>query len=70
MYVDLRQAALDSTNIEILKIMTWDARTPYNSIASALDLSVNTVKNRISRIPTSKAIEGFLALEKWRMVQI
>ena len=68
MYVDLRQDALDSTNIDILKILTWDARTPYNSIASALDLSANTVKNRISRIPTNKAIEGLLALEKWSMV--
>ena len=62
MYVDLRQAALDSTDIEILKILTYDARTSYNSIASALDLSVNTIKNRISRILASKAIEGFLAM--------
>jgi DNA-binding Lrp family transcriptional regulator len=58
----LKQVSLDSTDIEILKILTYDSRTSYNSMASVLNLSVNTIKNRIRRILASKAIEGFLTM--------
>jgi DNA-binding Lrp family transcriptional regulator len=58
----LKEITLDSTDVEILKILTYNSRTPYNSIASVLGLTVNTVKNRIRKILANKAIENFLTV--------
>jgi DNA-binding Lrp family transcriptional regulator len=41
-------------------MLTNDSRISYSYIASALALSVNTVKNRIKRILTNNVIESFV----------
>ncbi len=58
----MKESALDSTDVEILKILTYNSRTSYNSIASVLGLTANTVKNRARKILASKAIENFLTI--------
>ncbi len=53
---------LDSKDIEILKILTYNSRTPYSDIASKIGLTVNAVKSRIKNMLSSKAIENFLTI--------
>jgi DNA-binding Lrp family transcriptional regulator len=45
-----KEIALDPTDVEILKMLTFNSGTSYSTIASSLDITVNTVKNRIRRI--------------------
>ena len=51
---------MDRIDIEILKMLTNDSRISYSYIASALAISVNTVKNRIKRILTNNVIASFV----------
>ncbi len=53
---------LDPTDVEILKILTYNSRTSYTDIAASVGLTVNAVKSRINDIVESTAIENFLAI--------
>lgn len=56
------EIALDPTDVEILKMLTFNSRTSYSTVASSLDITVNTVKNRIKRILAAKVIDNFLTI--------
>ncbi len=58
----LKESALDATDIEIMKVLTYNSRTSYSSLATSLTLTVNTVKNRFRKILASKAIANFLTV--------
>ena len=58
----MKSFLLDSKDIEILKILTYDSRTSYSDIVASIGLTVNAVKSRIKNILASKAIENFLAI--------
>lgn len=50
---------MDSLDREILSILRRDARTPYTEIASAVDTSEGTVRNRVERLVDEGVIERF-----------
>jgi DNA-binding Lrp family transcriptional regulator len=58
----LKESALDAIDIEIMKVLTYNSRTSYSSLATSLTLTVNTVKNRFRKILASKAIANFLTV--------
>jgi DNA-binding Lrp family transcriptional regulator len=60
----LKESALDATDIEIMKVLTYNSRTSYSSLATSLTLTVNTVKNRFRKILASKAIATYFKF--WR----
>lgn len=64
----MKEIALDPTDVEILKMLTFDSRTSYSTIASALEITVNTVKNRIRRILASKVIDNFLTIPNFAIL--
>jgi len=51
---------IDSTDIEIMKLLTKDCRLSYRAIALSLDITINTVKRRINNLVSRKIIEEFL----------
>ncbi|MGB9987504.1 Lrp/AsnC family transcriptional regulator [Salarchaeum japonicum] len=50
---------MDDLDREILDILRRDARTPYTEIASTLDVSEGTVRNRVDRLRDDGVIERF-----------
>jgi DNA-binding Lrp family transcriptional regulator len=51
---------IDSTDIQIMKLLTKDCRLSYRAIALTLDITINTVKRRIKNLVSRKIIEEFL----------
>ncbi len=51
---------IDSTDIQIMKLLTRDCRLSYRAIALTLDITINTVKRRIKNLISRKIIEEFL----------
>lgn len=50
---------MDSLDRDILDILRRDARTPYTEIASAVETSEGTVRNRVKRLIDDGIIERF-----------
>lgn len=50
---------LDDTDIEILQLLTEDARRPYSEIADHVDLTPPAVSDRIARLEEQGIIRGF-----------
>ncbi|GAA0645961.1 Lrp/AsnC family transcriptional regulator [Salarchaeum japonicum] len=50
---------MDDLDRKILDILRRDARTPYTEIASTLDVSEGTVRNRVDRLRDDGVIERF-----------
>lgn len=50
---------MDNLDREILNILRRDSRTPYTEIASAVDTSEGTVRNRVDRLEDTGVIERF-----------
>ena len=50
---------LDETDLEILQLLTEDARRPYSEIADHVDLTPPAVSDRISRLEEQGIIRGF-----------
>ncbi|ELY93342.1 AsnC family transcriptional regulator [Natrialba hulunbeirensis JCM 10989] len=50
---------LDDTDLEILSLLTEDARRPYNEIADHVGLTPPAVSDRISRLEEQGVIQGF-----------
>ena len=51
---------VDSTDIEIMKLLTKDCRLSYREIALTLAIATNTVKRRIKNLISRRIIEEFL----------
>lgn len=51
---------IDSTDIQIMKLLTKDCRASYREIALTLKITINTVKRRIKNLISRKIIEEFL----------
>jgi Lrp/AsnC family transcriptional regulator, regulator for asnA, asnC and gidA len=47
---------LDKVDIEIIRNL-WDGRTPYSEIAEQVDLSTNTVRNRVNKLRDNGALQ-------------
>lgn len=50
---------LDETDLEILELLTEDARRPYSEIADHVGLTPPAVSDRISRLEEQGIIQGF-----------
>lgn len=50
---------MDSLDRDILDILRRDSRTPYTEIASAVETSEGTVRNRVERLIDNNVIERF-----------
>jgi DNA-binding Lrp family transcriptional regulator/YHS domain-containing protein len=50
---------LDETDMEILSLLTEDARRPFSEIGEAVGLSGPAVSDRVTRLEESGVIEGF-----------
>jgi DNA-binding Lrp family transcriptional regulator len=55
----LQQARLDDTDLQIIRLLARDSRTPYKDIASAVGISSNAAKKRINKMVSNGAIERF-----------
>ncbi len=47
---------LDKIDIKIIRLL-WDGRTPYSDIAEKVDLTTNTVRNRVNKLLESGALQ-------------
>ena len=47
---------LDKIDIEIIRHL-WDGRTPYSDIAEKVNLTTNTVRNRVNKLLESGALQ-------------
>jgi Lrp/AsnC family leucine-responsive transcriptional regulator len=52
-------SSLDETDIEILRLLSWDARRTYTDIAEEVDLSGPAVADRIERLQDAGIINRF-----------
>jgi len=50
---------LDETDVEILSLLTEDARRPFSEIGEAVGLSGPAVSDRVTRLREAGVIEGF-----------
>jgi len=50
---------LDETDLEILQLLTDDARRPYSEIADHVDLTPPAVSDRVARLEDQGIIRGF-----------
>ena len=48
---------MDNLDLEIISHLRSDGRKPYTEIASALDVSEGTIRNRVSRLIKEKVIQ-------------
>jgi DNA-binding Lrp family transcriptional regulator len=58
----LQQARLDSTDLQIVRLLAGDCRTPYSNIASAIGITPSAAKERINKMVSSGVIESFIVL--------
>jgi len=59
---------LDDTDLEILRILNRDARTPFSAVARRIDMSSATVHDRVNRMEEAGVIEGYHASVNERAV--
>lgn len=48
---------MDNIDLEIIKSLQIDGRTPFTEIAKKMDISEGTVRNRVARLVESKIIQ-------------
>ncbi|MGA7978262.1 MAG: AsnC family transcriptional regulator [Nitrososphaeraceae archaeon] len=58
----LQQARLDSTDLQIIRLLAEHCRTPYSNIASAIGITPSAAKERINKMVSSGVIESFIVL--------
>lgn len=56
-----RKGSLDETDVQILKTLQRDCRTPFGEIADKLGVPKSTVHYRLKRLEREKIIEGYYA---------
>ena len=58
----MQEARLVGTDLQIIKILSRNSRTPYSDIASAVGRSTNATKVRIKKMVSNGVIERFVVL--------
>ena len=56
----MQQTRLDNIDLQIIRILVRDSRTPYSNIASAVGISSNAAKERINKMVSNGLIQAFL----------
>ncbi len=55
----LQRVRLDSTDLQIIKLLAEHCRTSYSNIASAIGITPSAAKERINKMVSSGVIESF-----------
>ncbi|HZA07561.1 MAG TPA: winged helix-turn-helix transcriptional regulator [Nitrososphaeraceae archaeon] len=53
---------LDNTDLQIIRLLARDCRTPYRNISSIVGITTNAVKERIGKMVSSGIIQKFVVL--------
>ena len=53
---------LDSTDLQIIRLLARDCRAPYRNISSIVGITTNAVKERIGRMVSNGIIQKFVVL--------
>jgi DNA-binding Lrp family transcriptional regulator len=53
---------LDNTDLQIIRLLARDCRTPYRNISSIVGITTNAVKERIGRMVSNGIIQKFVVL--------
>lgn len=56
----MHQTRLDNTDLQILRLLARDSRTPYSNIASAVGITPSAAKERINKMISDGAIQSFV----------
>ena len=56
----MQQTRLDDIDLQIIRLLARDSRAPYKDISSAVGISSNAAKERINKMVSNGAIQGFL----------
>jgi DNA-binding Lrp family transcriptional regulator len=56
----LQQTRLDNIDLQIIRLLSRDSRTPYNGIASKVGISSNAAKERINKMVSNRVIQDFI----------
>src|SRR5437867_2876287 len=58
----LQQVRVDGTDLQIIRLLARDSRTPYKSIAADVGITSPAAKERINKMILSRVIERFVVL--------
>ena len=58
----MQQARVDGTDLQIIRFLARDSRTPYKSIAADVGITQGAAKERINKMISSRVIERFVVL--------
>jgi len=64
------ESSIDTVDQQILYHLQQDSRTPITTIADKLNVSDNTVRNRIDKLETLGVIEGYSILINYDFAEI
>jgi Lrp/AsnC family transcriptional regulator, regulator for asnA, asnC and gidA len=56
----LQQTRLDNIDLQIIRLLARDSRTPYSNIACAVGITSNAAKERINKMVSNGAIRSFV----------
>jgi DNA-binding Lrp family transcriptional regulator len=56
----LQQTRLDNSDLQIIRLLARDSRTPYRNIASAVGITSNAAKERINKMVSNGVIRSFV----------
>jgi DNA-binding Lrp family transcriptional regulator len=55
----MQQTRLDDVDLQIIRLLSRDSRTPYKGIASAVGISSNAAKERINKMLSNGVIQRY-----------
>ena len=58
----MQQVRVDGTDLQIIRLLARDSRTPYRSIAADVGITQGAAKERINKMILSRVIERFVVL--------
>jgi DNA-binding Lrp family transcriptional regulator len=61
-YTLLQQVRVDGTDLQIIRLLARDSRTPYKSIAADVGITSSAAKERIDKMISSGVIDRFVVL--------
>jgi DNA-binding Lrp family transcriptional regulator len=55
----LQQTRLDDLDLQIIRLLVRDSRTPYKNIASVVGITPHAAKDRVDKMISNGVIGGF-----------
>ena len=60
----LQQTRVDNIDLQIVRLLARDSRTPYNNIASAVGITPSAAKKRVNKMVSNGVIHRFVVVVK------